>query len=88
MIFKLLKKNDIIKFTNNDFSLPRKYKVKVTSKKVYNTFIEYLKNETLEKCLPGIDSLEEGLSIYYKYYRKEDEQTYIIVPLRFKVLKK
>ena len=86
--FQIIKKNDIIKFTNNDFSLPRKYKVKVTSKKVYNTFIEYLKNETLEKCLPGIDSLEEGLSVYYKYYKKEDEQTYKIVALRFKVLKK
>lgn len=41
----------IIKFTNSDISLLRKYKVIVTSKKVYNTFIEYLKNERLEKYL-------------------------------------
>ena len=86
--FQAMKKNDIIKFVNNDFSVPRKFKVKVTSKKVYNTFGDYLKAETLEKCLPGIDTLEEGLSIYYKYYKKEDEQQYKIVALKFKVINK
>jgi ASC-1-like (ASCH) protein len=86
--FKIMKKNDIIRFVNNDFNInkPRKFKVKILSKKIYNSFSEYLIGEKIEKCLPGIDSLEEGLSVYYKYYKKEDEEEYKIVALRFKLI--
>ena len=84
--FKEFKKNDIIKFVNNDFSMPRSFLVKIKSKKVYNTFNEYLIGEKLHKCLPGIDTLEEGVGIYYKYYKKSDEEQYKIIAIRFKLL--
>ena len=43
-------------------------------------------NETLEKCLPSIDTIEQGESIYYKYYKKDDEDKYKIIAIRLKVI--
>lgn len=85
--FAEIKKGDYIKFENNDFGFERNFRVKITSIHNYNSFEEYLLNETLEKCLPGIDTIEEGVSIYYKYYKKEDEDTYKIIAIRIKVIK-
>jgi len=50
-----LNKGDHIIFENNDFGFLRKIKVLVTSTKNYDNFYEYLENETLEKCLLGIE---------------------------------
>ena len=60
---------------------------RITSIHNYNSFEEYLLNETLENCLPGIDTIEQGVSIYYKYYKKEDEDRYKIIAIRVKVIK-
>jgi ASC-1-like (ASCH) protein len=51
--------------------------VKIISIENYDSFESYLQNETLEKCLPGIDTIEEGLSIYEEYYnyKKWDYKT-------------
>jgi ASC-1-like (ASCH) protein len=40
----------------------------------------------LDNCLPGIPSLEHGLSVYYKYFTKEDEDKYGIVAIKIKLL--
>ena len=52
----------------------------------YIQFEEYLKKEKLELCLPGINKIEEGLSIYYKYYNKEDEKLHKITAIRLSLL--
>ncbi len=83
--FAIIKKGDYIKFENNDFG-HRSFRVKITSIHNYKTFEEYLTNETLEKCLPGIDTIEQGVGIYHKYYTKEDEDKYKIVAIRVKVV--
>ena len=44
-----IKKGDYIKFENNDFGFERNFRVKITSIHNYNSFEEYLLNETLEK---------------------------------------
>jgi ASC-1-like (ASCH) protein len=84
--FSKMEKGDIIIFTNGVFGSIRSYSVKITSIHTYNTFKEYLINETLEKCLPGIDTIEQGLSVYYKYYTKADEDKYNIVAVRLCVI--
>ena len=66
-----MKKGDILVFSNDDFGFPRQFRCKITSIHNYNTFEEYLEKETLEKCLPGIESLENGVGIYRKYYSKK-----------------
>tara|TARA_X000000950_G_C13804028_1_gene614815 strand:+ start:270 stop:638 length:369 start_codon:yes stop_codon:yes gene_type:complete len=82
--FSKMKKGNIIIFENEDFGFKRTTMVKVTGIKNYESFESYLKGETLEKCLPGIDSLENGKKIYYKYYTKEDEKKYKIVAIKIK----
>lgn len=82
-----MKKGDIITFTNNDLGFERTIRIKITSIHNYSGFEKYLEKETLEKCLLGIDTIKEGLNVYYKYYTKENEEEYNIVAIRFKIIK-
>jgi ASC-1-like (ASCH) protein len=82
-----MQKDDYILFYNTDFDFKRSFRCKITSVHNYISFENYLQSETLEKCLPGIDTIEEGISIYYKYYNKEDEIKYKIKAIRLKVIK-
>ena len=84
--FAQMKKGDTILFENNDFGFLRLYRCKITSIHHYNSFEEYLKKETLEKCLPGIEKIDEGIKVYYKYYNKEDEEKYKIIAIRLKII--
>ena len=85
--FASLIKGDCIKVVNNDLGFMRNYTIKITSIHKYTSFKEYLEKEKLEKCLPGIDTIEDGVKVYYKYYSKEDEEKYKIVAIRFKIIK-
>ncbi len=83
--FKDMQVGEIIEWHNDDF-LPRMIKTKIIGKRTYNTFREYLEKEGLDKCLPGIPSLDHGLSVYYKYFTKEDEKLYGVVAIELKLL--
>ena len=85
--FKIMKKGDILKFVNNDFGFPRMIKCRITSVNIYDSFKDYLKNESLKKCLPGIDTINNGIKIYYKYYSSVDELKYKIKAIKVKVIK-
>ena len=63
--YKLLKVNDIIRFTNEES--PKKHlDVKVVSVRKYPTFKEMLNSE-LEKCLSGVESVERGIEIFHSF---------------------
>ena len=83
--FKDMKVGEIITWENNDF-LPRKIKTRIIGKTEYNTFEEYLSSEGLNKCLPGINDMDTGLSVYYKYYTKEDEQKYGVIAIKLELV--
>jgi ASC-1-like (ASCH) protein len=90
--FKEMKVGDIIQWNNFNFK-PRSVLTKVTGKTEYSTFKEYLEKEGLDKCLPGMEKLgseklgiEHGLSIYYKYFTKEDEKEFGVVAIRMTVI--
>ena len=85
--FANMKKNDRIHFENHDFSFPRTFTVLITSIHEYSSFEEYLQHETLEKTLPGIDTLENGINVYRKYYTIEDENKYGIIAIRMRIIK-
>ena len=84
--FSKIKNGDIIEFTNNDFEPLRKFTVKIISIEKYKTFEKYIKSEGLSLCLPGIDTIKQGVNVYYKYFTKEDETKYGIVAIRFKIM--
>ena len=72
---------------HNEYFKPRKIMTHITGKTEYKTFKEYLETEGLDKCLPGMPSIEHGLSVYFKYYTKADEAEYGVVAIKFELLK-
>ena len=84
--FLKMKVNDTIKFFNEDFTFKRSYSVKITKITKYNTFENYLRGKTLKKTLPGINTIKDGLQIYYQYYSKEDEKKFKIIAIDIEVI--
>ena len=80
--FANLKKDDIIKFKNNDSFFMAKI-IKIIK---YSTFEEYLSQEGLARTLPGIKTIKEGINIYYKYYTPEQEKEIGILAIYIKLL--
>jgi ASC-1-like (ASCH) protein len=85
-IFKEMKVGDIIQWTNDDFD-NRTVLTKLIKKVEYDTFSDYLNNEGLENCLPGMPSLEHGLSVYFKYFTKEDEKEFGVIAIHLELIK-
>ncbi len=83
--FQEMQVNDIVEWHNEDF-MERKILTRITSKAEYTNFAEYLETEGLEKCLPGMPSLEHGLSVYYKYFTKEKEEEFGVVAIRIELV--
>ena len=81
--FKNMNINDFILFTNNELGFERKFIIEIKNITYYDNFQEYLEKETLEKCLPGLDNIEDGLKIYYRFYTKNDESEYKIKAFKF-----
>ena len=85
--FKEMKVGDIIEWKNEDFK-PRSFLTQITGKAEYPNFKTYLETEGLSKCLPNMEKygIDHGLSVYYKYYTKEDERAFGVVAIRLKVI--
>ena len=76
--FEKMQPGDIVKWIHSDdYVLTR-----IVSKNVYKTFKEYLETEGLSNCLPGIDTIEDGIKVYYKYYTPEDEAKYGVIAIK------
>ena len=73
--YRKMDRGDIIKFTNNDFGNERSCMVEIRFRRVYNTFKDLLSHETLDMCLPGLDSYEEGVNIYNKQNNIDEKKT-------------
>ena len=84
-IFKDMKIGEIIEWTNNEFTT-RCVLTKIIKKTKYNTFKEYLETEGLDKCLPGIDNIKDGLSIYFKYFTEKDEKEFGVLALELELI--
>ena len=83
--FKEMKVGDIIKWTNSDFK-ERHILTKIIGKAEYKNFTDYLEKEGLDKCLPGMPSLEHGKSVYYKYFTIEEEAEFGVVAIRLELI--
>lgn len=83
--FKDMKIGDIVEWKNNDFK-PRSVLTEIVGKAEYSTFREYIETEGLEKCLPSIQSIDNGIDVYFKYYTKEEEKKFGVVAIRLKVI--
>ena len=79
-VFATLKKDDTVKFINND----NHFKAKIKKIVKYNSFKEYLSQEGLKRTLPNVKTIDEGCNIYYKYYTKEQEKEFKILAIYIK----
>jgi ASC-1-like (ASCH) protein len=74
---------DLLIFINNELGFERRIMMEIKDITYYDNFQTYLETETLERCLPGIHNIEDGLKVYYKYYTKNDELKYKIKVFTF-----
>lgn len=81
--FTKMKVLDKIEFDNGIGT--DKFTCKIVSINRYDTFREYLLSETLERCLPGVTDIEEGILIYYKFFTVEDEKKYGVVGISVEI---
>jgi len=84
-VFENLKIGNTIEWKNNNLG-ERSVLTKVTSKNVYSSFEKYLEKETLEKCLPSFNSINDGVDVYYKYFTKQDEEKYGVVAIHLEII--
>ena len=87
--FKELKEGDIIEWHNQDFK-PRTISTQISKITKYKSFTEYLQKEKNKKHnpLPGLPSLEHELSVYYKYYSKENEKEFGVIAIQLTLVNK
>eukprot|EP01120_Amphizonella_sp_Union-15-10_P006093 TRINITY_DN1904_c0_g1_i1.p1 TRINITY_DN1904_c0_g1~~TRINITY_DN1904_c0_g1_i1.p1 ORF type:complete len:136 (+),score=27.96 TRINITY_DN1904_c0_g1_i1:79-486(+) len=53
----------------------------IKSVQVYKDFKTMLENEGLQKVLPGVRSLAEGLQVYYGFEKAEQEKSFGVVAI-------
>jgi ASC-1-like (ASCH) protein len=58
----------------------------ITGKDTYPEFRDYLEANGLERCLPGITSIDVGLQIYYDFYSPAEEGTYGVIAISLGLL--
>ena len=56
-------------------------KKEVISVKYYNSFENYLINEGIDKCLPDVVDINDGINIYREFYSIEDEIKFGIIAI-------
>ena len=55
---------------------------------IYKCFESYLYTKGLNKTLPTIENLEDGLKIYHIFYKPKEEEKYGVVALELQVVSK
>lgn len=58
----------------------------VTDVVYYPDFEKYLTEERLKNCLPGIRTIKDGISVYHKFYPKEERHKYKVMAIRLKLV--
>ena len=53
----------------------------------YNNFRDLLNKETIQKVLPNMTNIENGVEIYHKYYTSEDENKYNVLAIGLETIK-
>ncbi len=74
-----LKKNDIIKFINNEATCI----VKVLNIVEYLNILDYLNSENLQEIIPNIDTVENAYIHYNRFYSKKNLDKYKMLAIKF-----
>jgi ASC-1-like (ASCH) protein len=80
--FRTMGVGDVLEFYCED----RVCRARIVGISVYDSFGGYLLGEGLDRCLPGIGSLKEGVAVYRQYYSERDESASGVVGIRLERL--
>ena len=83
MGFHDILEGDTVTFINHHLGFKRMYTVEVTHVRMYDNFSQLLENETVEKCLPGVDSINDAMKYYHQLYSEEDLTKYLSKVVEF-----
>ena len=81
-LFQKINKNDIVIWMNRD----QKVKVRITDKRVYKNFREMIEKEGLDKVLPSIKTIDDGVNVYRQYFSETDEINNGVVAIEMNVI--
>ena len=81
-----IQEGDIICLKNNEFSFPRSISVKVIAITFHSCIHDYLTCYGLQNCLPGMSSINEGVSVYREFYSVETEQKQGVMAIQFELI--
>ena len=80
--FRAMGAGDVLEFHHGN----RSCRVLIVGMSMYDTFEAYLIGEGLDRCLPGIGSVEDGVAVYHQYYSEKEEHLYGVVGIRMELL--
>lgn len=52
---------------------------------IYETFREMIEKEGVENVIPDKDNIDDAESIYYKFYKKEQEKEFGVLGIKIKM---
>ena len=73
-----------VEFFNKE--LNESFMTQITNVTHHSTFEDMIKSNGLEKVLPGIRTIDEGVQVYMQYYTKEIEAEFGVVGIHIKLL--
>ncbi|MFH1402152.1 MAG: ASCH domain-containing protein [Patescibacteria group bacterium] len=78
-LYKELKLGDEILIFNDDET--ENVRVRVKDTRIYSSFGEMLEKENFKKILPNVDSVEQGLCVYRKFYTEGQEKEFGVIAI-------
>jgi ASC-1-like (ASCH) protein len=81
--FTTLKAGDKIKIKNQQGET---VDAEIVAIRDYKSIKDYLKKEGLDKTLPGVKTIEEGVEVYRQYYKEEKEKKFGVLAFELKLL--
>lgn len=81
-IFNKLQVGDHITFTNNTKTCKAKI-IRITK---YDSFKSYLETEGLDKTLPFVKTIDEGVDVYRQFYDRVKEKEFGILAIEIELL--
>lgn len=90
-VFRTFKANDMVTWSAKDPQRNPPAKTVITAIRRYDSFEDMLINEGVRNVLPnvkktGMASVEEGISIYRRFYSFADEQKYGVVAVELDIM--
>lgn len=67
---------------------PEKIQFTVVEKNVYSDFKSMIEKEGIGNVIPDKQTIEEAVSVYYKFYTEEQEKEFGVVAIKISMIKK